>query len=75
MYPNVLDIRKYDLLARKGLLLEMGLRPARMFGQGVEFERLREYRPDDDFRRINWKATARGVSRLLPSTKPNAAST
>lgn len=59
VYPNVLDIRKYDLLARKGLLLEMGLRPARMFGQGVEFERLREYRPDDDFRRINWKATAR----------------
>lgn len=59
VYPNVLDIRKYDLLARKGLLLEMGLRPARMFGQGVEFERLREYRLDDEFRRINWKATAR----------------
>jgi uncharacterized protein (DUF58 family) len=59
VYPNVLDIRTYDLLARKGLLLEMGLRPARIFGQGVEFERLREYRPDDEFRRINWKATAR----------------
>jgi uncharacterized protein (DUF58 family) len=59
VYPNVLDIRKYDLFARKGLLLEIGLRPARIFGQGVEFERLREYRPDDEFRRINWKATAR----------------
>jgi uncharacterized protein (DUF58 family) len=59
VYPNVLDIRKYDLLVRKGLLFEMGLRPARIFGQGVEFERLREYRPDDEFRRINWKATAR----------------
>jgi uncharacterized protein (DUF58 family) len=59
VYPNVLDVRKYDLLARKGLLFELGLRPARIFGQGAEFERLREYNTDDEFRRINWKATAR----------------
>lgn len=59
VYPNVLDIRKYDLLVRKGMLLELGLRPARIFGQGTEFERLREYTTDDEFRRINWKATAR----------------
>jgi uncharacterized protein (DUF58 family) len=59
VYPNVLDVRKYDLLARKGLLFELGLRPARIFGQGSEFERLREYNADDEFRRINWKATAR----------------
>ncbi len=59
VYPNVLDVRKYDLLARKGLLYELGLRPARIFGAGTEFERLREYNTDDEFRRINWKATAR----------------
>jgi uncharacterized protein (DUF58 family) len=59
VYPNVLEVRKYDLLARKGLLFELGLRPARVYGQGGEFERLREYSPDDEFRRINWKATAR----------------
>ncbi|HMP43095.1 MAG TPA: DUF58 domain-containing protein, partial [Roseiflexaceae bacterium] len=59
VYPNVLDIRKYDLLARKGMLLEIGLRASRLFGLGTEFERLREYNPDDEFRRINWKATAR----------------
>ncbi len=59
VYPNVLDIRKYDLLARKGLLVEIGLRAARIYGQGSEFERLREYTTDDEFRRINWKATAR----------------
>jgi uncharacterized protein (DUF58 family) len=59
VYPNVLEVRKYDLLARKGLLFEIGLRPARIYGQGGEFERLREYTPDDEFRRINWKATAR----------------
>jgi uncharacterized protein (DUF58 family) len=59
VYPNVLDVRKYDLLARKGLLFELGLRASRVFGAGTEFERLREYNTDDEFRRINWKATAR----------------
>lgn len=59
VYPNVLEVRKYDLMARKGLLYEMGLRQARIFGVGTEFERLREYNTDDEFRRINWKATAR----------------
>lgn len=59
VYPNVLELRKYDLLARKGLLYEQGLRPARVYGQGGQFERLREYTPDDEFRHINWKATAR----------------
>jgi uncharacterized protein (DUF58 family) len=59
VYPNLLDLRKYDLLARKGLLHELGLRPTRVYGAGGEFERLRDYTPDDEFRRINWKATAR----------------
>ncbi|MCU0492740.1 MAG: DUF58 domain-containing protein [Chloroflexaceae bacterium] len=59
VYPNVLEVRKYDLLARKGLLFELGLRQARIFGSGTEFERLRDYTTDDEFRRINWKATAR----------------
>ncbi len=59
VYPNILDVRKYDLLARKGLLQELGLRQTRQYGEGSEFERLRDYTPDDEFRRINWKATAR----------------
>jgi uncharacterized protein (DUF58 family) len=59
VYPNLLEIWKYDLLARRGRLQEAGLRPARRFGTGTEFESLREYQPDDDYRRINWKATAR----------------
>jgi uncharacterized protein (DUF58 family) len=59
VYPNLLDIRKYDLLLKKNRLQELGLRTTRMFGEGTEFERLREYLPDDEYRRINWKATAR----------------
>jgi uncharacterized protein (DUF58 family) len=59
VYPNLLDVRSYDLLLRRNRLQELGLRHTRMYGQGTEFERLREYLPDDEYRRINWKATAR----------------
>jgi uncharacterized protein (DUF58 family) len=59
VYPNLLDVRRYDLLLKRNRLQEMGLRHSRQFGQGTEFERLREYLPDDDFRRIDWNATAR----------------
>ncbi len=59
VYPNLLNIRRYDLLLRQNRLPEMGLRHTRIFGEGTEFERLRDYLPDDDFRRIEWKATAR----------------
>ena len=59
VYPNLLDVRRYDLLLRRNRLQEIGLRNARQFGEGTEFERLREYLPDDEYRRIDWKATAR----------------
>src|SRR5581483_7132616 len=59
VYPSLVDVRKYDLLARRGRLVEAGLRASRRFGSGTEFESLRDYQPDDDYRRINWKATAR----------------
>ena len=59
VYPNLIDVRKYDLLLRQNRLRELGLRHTRLTGEGTEFEGLREYRQDDEFRRINWKATAR----------------
>ncbi len=59
VYPNLLEVRKYELLARKDQLFEIGLKNARRLGEGTEFERLRDYERDDDYRRINWPATAR----------------
>ena len=41
------------------MLIEAGARAVRVAGASTEFERLREYLPDDEYRRINWKATAR----------------
>lgn len=59
VYPNLVDVRRYDLLLRKNRLWELGVRNTRLIGSGTDFERLRDYLPDDDYRRINWKATAR----------------
>ena len=59
VYPNLRDVKRYDLALRRGQMQEVGLRRTRQFGVGTEFERLRDYHPDDDYRRINWPATAR----------------
>ncbi len=59
VYPNLLAVRKYDLLLQQNRLKEMGLRNTRLTGEGTDFEGLREYRQGDSFRRINWKSTAR----------------
>ncbi len=59
VYPNLLEIRRYEVTVRRGLAYDAGLRRARVPGAGTVFERLREYGPDDDPRRISWTATAR----------------
>ena len=59
VYPNLQAIRQYELLVKRGMLHQIGLKNSRRFGEGTEMERLREYFPDDDFRRMDWNATAR----------------
>lgn len=59
VYPNVLAMREFDFLNQKGKLQELGIRKSRQRGLGSEFESLREYAIGDDFRKVDWKATAR----------------
>jgi uncharacterized protein (DUF58 family) len=56
VYPDILELRKHTLTARGGD--QEVARRTRLRG-GTEFERLREYTPDDEFRYIDWNATAR----------------
>ena len=58
VYPDVKAIRTYELLARQDREYAL-LRAARLRGGESEFERLRDYLKDDEFRNIDWKATAR----------------
>ena len=59
VYPNLRELQRYDLLVRRGLEAQAVGRPVRVAGASTEFERVRDYLPDDEFRHINWKATAR----------------
>lgn len=59
VYPALADVGRYDYLARARRLVEAGYRPIPRRGEGRSFESLREYVRDDDFRDIDWKATAR----------------
>ena len=55
-FPSRADAELRLARARK---LELGVRTVRLPGTGTDFDQLREYSPDDDFRRIDWAATAR----------------
>lgn len=59
IYPDIRAVYRYELMASRNRLAEIGVRVMRMPGQGREFERLREYRYGDEIRHIDWKATAR----------------
>lgn len=59
IYPDIQSVRQIELLARQNRLAEAGVRLSRLRGRGSEFDRLREYRREDEYRNIDWKATAR----------------
>jgi uncharacterized protein (DUF58 family) len=59
VYPNLLEVRRYEALVRTTLVRAGGYRSKRLPGAGREFSHYRDYTPDDDYRHVNWKATAR----------------
>jgi uncharacterized protein (DUF58 family) len=59
VYPNLLEVRRYEALVRTTLVRSGGYRAKRLPGAGREFSHYREYTPDDDYRHVSWKATAR----------------
>lgn len=59
VYPDVRQLAEYELLARTNRLSLMGVRRTRNVGQEHEFERLRDYSRDDNYKHIEWRSTAR----------------
>jgi uncharacterized protein (DUF58 family) len=59
VYPNLLEVRRYEALVRTTLVRAGGYRAKRLPGAGREFSHYRDYTPDDDYRQVSWKATAR----------------
>lgn len=59
VYPSFLQMRRYELLAASNRLEEAGVKQVRRVGHTMEFDHIREYVVGDDYRTVNWKATAR----------------
>lgn len=59
VYPSYLMLRQYELLAASNHLTDMGIKRQRRAGNNTDFELIRDYVAGDDYRTINWKATAR----------------
>ncbi|EKD81270.1 MAG: hypothetical protein ACD_39C01883G0002 [uncultured bacterium] len=59
VYPDIASISRFELRMKRGQHAETGLITERRRGNGSNFESLREYVKGDEFRRIDWKASAR----------------
>jgi len=59
VYPSYLQMRRYELLAVSNRLTEAGIKKIRRVGHTMEFDQIRDYVRGDDYRTINWNATAR----------------
>jgi len=59
VYPSYLMLRQYELLAMSNNLTEMGIKRIRRIGHNTDFEQIKDYVVGDDYRTINWRATAR----------------
>jgi uncharacterized protein (DUF58 family) len=59
VYPDMKQLAEYALLARTNRLSLIGVRKTRKAGQDNNFERLRDYTQDDNYKHIDWRSTAR----------------
>jgi len=59
VHPPFRSKDEAELRINRARVLEIGLRSAQGRGGGTEFESLRDYSADDEFRRVDWSATAR----------------
>ncbi|MBL8889091.1 MAG: DUF58 domain-containing protein [Planctomycetaceae bacterium] len=59
VYPDLQQLTQYAILAKTNRLSLLGFRRSRRAGQENDFERLRDFTRDDQFKFIDWRATAR----------------
>jgi uncharacterized protein (DUF58 family) len=59
VYPSYLQMRQFEIMAISNKLTDIGIKKIRKVGHSSEFDQIKNYVPGDDYRHINWKATAR----------------
>jgi uncharacterized protein (DUF58 family) len=59
VYPSIIQMKKFELMAFARLNTFEGLRKIRRIGHSYEFDQIKTYVQGDDIRSVNWKATGR----------------
>ncbi len=62
VYPDFAIIREYLELLPAQQTGVLGIRRMPRLGEGLEFHQLRDYRPGDSSRQVDWKATSRRLT-------------
>lgn len=71
VYPDLQQLSEYALLARTNRLSLLGVRRTRRVGQDNEFERLRDFTLDDNYKHIDWRSTARRLKLTVKDFQAN----
>jgi len=66
----VRNMKRYQLMLRRGLPYEPGAARVRKAGRGTQFESLRLYVPGDEMSCIDWKATAKRSRLVVRNYEP-----
>lgn len=67
VYPSFLQMRKYELMAISNRLNEYGIKKIRRLGNSMEFDQIKNYVAGDDYKHLNWKASARTGNLMINS--------
>ncbi len=59
VYPSFVQMRKYELMAIHHHLTDLGIKKIQRIGHTMEFEQVKNFVAGDDYRIMNWAATAR----------------
>lgn len=70
VYPNMKNLRKYRMTLNNKRDLSQGQRNLKLLGRGTSFESLREYVYGDEYRKINWQASARENKIIVNQYEP-----
>jgi uncharacterized protein (DUF58 family) len=61
VFPNFTAVSHFELLAHGHMISQIGIHINQRRGEGLDFHQLREFRPGDALRQVDWKATSRAL--------------
>ena len=65
VYPSIIQMRRQALRVGQLIRREGAEQRQRQYGRSYEFDQIKAYVPGDDYRLLNWKATARTGDLML----------